>query len=92
MKDPYARESCPEALASRKVAHREMYTEGSETANLGSNEQELDIEAVKVGLGSTTYQRPKGRKLPSAFAVDPVELREGICSYLGRSRTVRDTD
>jgi hypothetical protein len=30
--DPYAQGSCPEALASRKVAHREVYTEGSGTA------------------------------------------------------------
>ena len=38
-----------EALASRKVVCREAYTEGSETANPGSNEQELDTEAVQVG-------------------------------------------
>ena len=35
----------PEALASRKVVCREACTEGSETANPGSNEQELDTEA-----------------------------------------------
>jgi len=28
------------------VVYREVYTEGSETANPGSNEQELDTEAV----------------------------------------------
>lgn len=49
VKVPYARESCPEALASRKVVHREVYTEGSETAKPGSNEQELDTEAAQVG-------------------------------------------
>ncbi|WP_373395822.1 hypothetical protein V8V91_14735 [Algoriphagus halophilus] len=36
----------PEALASRKVVCRETFTEGSETANLGFNEQELDTEAI----------------------------------------------
>ena len=30
----------PEALASRKVVYREVYTEGSETANSGTDEQE----------------------------------------------------
>ena len=45
VKVPYVRESCPEALASRKVVCRETCTEGSETANPGSNEQELDTEA-----------------------------------------------
>jgi len=49
VKDPYVRESCPEALASRKVVCREACTEGSETANPGSNEQELDTEAGRVG-------------------------------------------
>jgi hypothetical protein len=34
---PYVRESCPEALASRKVVHCEVCTEGSKTANPGSN-------------------------------------------------------
>ncbi|MEQ8547150.1 MAG: hypothetical protein RIC03_04535 [Cyclobacteriaceae bacterium] len=49
MKVPCERESCPESLASRKVGYCEVLTEGSETAKLGSNEQELDTEAVKVG-------------------------------------------
>jgi len=49
VKVPYVRESCPEALASRKVVYREVCTEGSETAKPGSNEQELDIEAVRIG-------------------------------------------
>ena len=49
VKVPYVRESCPEALASRKVVHREVCTEGSETANPGSNEQEPDTEACQVG-------------------------------------------
>ena len=49
MKVPYVRESCPEALASRKLVIREDGSEGSETANPGSNEQELDTEAGKVG-------------------------------------------
>ena len=40
---------CPEALASRKVVCREACTEGSETANPGSNEQELDTEGWQVG-------------------------------------------
>jgi len=31
----------PEALASRKVAYREVYTEGSETAKSGTDVQEL---------------------------------------------------
>ena len=45
VKVPYARGQHPEALASRKVVCRESSTEGSETASLGSNEQELDTEA-----------------------------------------------
>jgi hypothetical protein len=49
VKVPCAQESFPEALASRKVVYREVYTEGSETANPGSNEQELDTEALQVG-------------------------------------------
>ena len=49
VKVPYARESCPEALASRKLVWCEAWSEGSETANPGSNEQELDTEAVQVG-------------------------------------------
>ena len=55
-------ESCPEALASRKVADREVYTEGSETAKPGSNEQELDTEANQIGWGTTCCQRPKNTK------------------------------
>lgn len=46
VKVPYVWESCPEALASRKVVYCEVCTEGNETANPGSNEQELDTEAV----------------------------------------------
>ena len=34
-----------EALASRKVANREVYTEGSETAKSGTDEQKRNIEA-----------------------------------------------
>lgn len=49
VKVPCARESCPEALASRKVVDREVSTEGSETAKPGSDEQELDTEAIQVG-------------------------------------------
>jgi len=48
MKDPHVRESCPEALASRKVVYREVCTEGSETANPGSNEQELNKRLFKT--------------------------------------------
>ena len=48
MKDPHVGESCPEALASRKVVYREVCTEGSETANPGSNEQELNKRLVKA--------------------------------------------
>ena len=49
VKVPYAQGSCLEALASRKLVCREAWSEGSETANPGSNEQELDTEAVKDG-------------------------------------------
>jgi len=35
----------PEALASRKVASREAYTEGSETAKSGTDEQKRNTEA-----------------------------------------------
>ena len=33
----------PEALASRKVVHREVSTEGSETAKSGTDEQKRDM-------------------------------------------------
>ena len=46
---PYVRESCPETLASRKGGRSDPTSEGSETAKPGSNEQELDTEAVKAG-------------------------------------------
>ncbi len=48
--------------------------QGSEAANPGSNEKELDTEAVEVGWGSTSYWRPKGGATLSAYAVDPVEI------------------
>ena len=56
--DPYARGSCPEALASYKLVCREAWSEGSETANPGSNEQDrvagrLDTEAVQDWPSST---------------------------------------
>jgi hypothetical protein len=47
VKVPCVRESCPEALASRKLVCREAWSEGSETANPGSNEQELNKRLVK---------------------------------------------
>lgn len=37
---PYARESCPEALVSRKLVFREGCSKGSGTTNSGSDEQE----------------------------------------------------
>lgn len=46
---PCERESCPESLASRKLVCREAWSEGSETAKSGFNEQKLDTEAVQVG-------------------------------------------
>jgi len=49
VKVPYTRGSCPAVLASCKVVNREVYTEGSRTAKPGSNEQELDTEAGRVG-------------------------------------------
>jgi len=39
----------PEALASRKVASREAYTEGSETAKSGTDEQKRNTEALLLG-------------------------------------------
>jgi hypothetical protein len=49
---PYGRESpisrgrlCLEPLVSCKVVYREVCTEGSRTAKLGTDEQELDTEA-----------------------------------------------
>jgi len=47
VKDPYVRESCPETLASRKLVCCEAWSEGSETAKPGSNEQELNKRLVK---------------------------------------------
>jgi len=49
--NPLRAGSYPESLASRKVGYREVLTEESETAKLGSNVQDrvagrLDIEAV----------------------------------------------
>ena len=51
MQVPYARESCPEALASRKVVNREVGTEGSETAKPGTevHEHEPDKRHSKPG-------------------------------------------
>ena len=54
---PYVQESpyrvrgwlCPEALASHKGDGSDPISEGSETANPGSNEQEPDSEAGQVG-------------------------------------------
>ena len=43
---PLCAGSYPEALASRKLVCRETCSEESETAKLGSNEQELDTEAL----------------------------------------------
>ena len=43
MKVPYAWGEIAKALASRKVAGREAYTEGSETAKSGTDEQKRDM-------------------------------------------------
>ena len=43
MKVPYVRRSCSETLASRKVANRDVSTEGSETAKSGTDEQKRDM-------------------------------------------------
>ena len=43
VKVPYAWGEIAEALASRKVAGREAYTEGSETAKSGTDEQKRDM-------------------------------------------------
>jgi len=43
VKDPYAWGEIAKALASRKVANREVYTEGSETAKSGTDEQKRDM-------------------------------------------------
>ena len=45
MKDPYAWGEIAKALASRKVVSREAYTEGSETAKSGTDEQKRNTEA-----------------------------------------------
>jgi hypothetical protein len=45
VKDPYAWGEISKALASRKVVHREVYTEGSETAKSGTDEQKRNTEA-----------------------------------------------
>ena len=37
----------PEVLASRKVVYREVCTEGSETAKVGTDEQKLDMRHDK---------------------------------------------
>ena len=44
---PLCAGSYPEALASRKLVCRETCSEESETAKLGSNEQELNKRLVK---------------------------------------------
>ena len=63
---PYARGSCPEALASRKVGYREVLTEGSETAKPGSNEQELDKRLYRSDEVShhTDVQRVGNHQVP----------------------------
>ena len=42
----------PEALASRKVANREVYTEGSETAKSGTDEQKRNMRHNSSGKQS----------------------------------------
>jgi hypothetical protein len=45
--------------------------QGSETTKVGTDEQEPDTEAIKVGLGSTSYQRPK---VLIIYMVDPAGI------------------
>ena len=49
VKIPYARGETAETLASRKVASREAYTEGSETAKSGTDEQKRDMRHFWTG-------------------------------------------
>ena len=49
VKIPYARGETAEALASRKVANREVYTEGNETAKSGTDEQKRNMRHFWTG-------------------------------------------
>jgi len=61
VKDPYAREY-PEALASRKVVYREVFTEGSETAKSGTDEQKRHMRPVYLGKQPLACNAPKEKK------------------------------
>jgi hypothetical protein len=45
-------------LVSRKGVNREVRSEGSETTKAGSNEQELDTEAIRVRVSKHIFVKP----------------------------------
>ena len=52
----------PEALASRKVVCREAFTEGSETAKSGTDEQKRDTRPKRTRVSNPSLVTPKSLK------------------------------
>ena len=59
-------------LVSRKGVRSDPRSEGSETTKVGSNEQELDTEAMEVGVSEHMIVKPKECK--KVFIVDQVDI------------------
>ena len=47
-----------EVLVSRKGVKGDLRSEGSETTKVGSNEEELDTEAIRVGVSKHIIVKP----------------------------------
>ena len=72
MQVPYALVWRPEALVSCKGVKGDLRSEGSRTTKAGSNEQELDTEAIRVGVSKHIIVKPKGYQ--KALIVDQVDI------------------
>ena len=75
-----------EALASRKVVYREVFTEGSETAKSGTDVQKRHTRPVYLGKQPTSCNALRELKIGGYM---PQLLEEGKCSYRGRSLHTR---
>lgn len=71
VKVPYGRELRPEPLASRKVVSGDRCTEGSETAKLGTDEQEQYMRPVNT---DECPQQHDVLRLQNCLRVDAAEI------------------
>ena len=72
MQVPYALVLKLEALVSRKGVSGDARSEGSETTKVGSNEQKLDTEAIRVWMSNHIIV--KSNEYQKALIVDQVDI------------------